>query len=380
MRAALLALVLALVLPSVASARHVDLPRGWPSRVSLGATSAPGDAAALRARAPLRFRYQYLAGGVDTGSGWSTWNEDGTFVSRYVAESRRARMTPVLTYYQLLQSRPDRAGGEAEKDLENLRDPALMRRYYDDLRLALRRAAGRTRVVLHVEPDLWGYVQMRSRGDDARSVPAAVASSGDPSLRGLPDSAAGFAQAVVRLRDELAPNVLLAWHLSTWGTNDSPTANNHAPRKIAELAARSAALHRSLGARFDLVFNDVADRDDGFREVVLGERPARDRWTRGDFRRHLSYLRGFTRRTRKPVVLWQLPLGNSRLPNTWKRFRDTRVEWFLGSRAHLRATAKAGVVALLFGGGADGCTTIRTDGGVFQRLARRALRRPTAIG
>jgi hypothetical protein len=355
-RAALLAVLGVLAVVPAASA----------ATLQLGAADQPGGASALKREARVAMRYQYLAGGVDTGSGWSTWNENGTFVSRYIAESRRARLVPVLTYYMLLQSKPERGGGELEKDLTNLRDPELMRRYYDDLRLALRRAAGRTRVVLHIEPDLWGYVQMRARGDDATTIPAAVASSGDPDLAGLPDTAAGFAQAVVRLRDRTARNVRLAWHLSTWGTNDSPTANDHPPAKIAELARRSARFYRSLGTRFDLVFNDVADRDDGFREVVLGERPARDRWTPADFRRHLA--------------LWQLPLGNSRLPNEWQRYRDTRVEWFLGSRAHLRATARAGIVALLFGGGADGCTTRQTDGGLFDRLARRYARRPLRLG
>ena len=37
--------------------------------------------------APFGFRYQYLAGGVNTGQGWSTWNPDGTFASMYVQDS-----------------------------------------------------------------------------------------------------------------------------------------------------------------------------------------------------------------------------------------------------------------------------------------------------
>ena len=40
----------------------------------------PGDAATLRAAGPFGFRYQYLAGGVNIGPGWTTWNPDGTFV------------------------------------------------------------------------------------------------------------------------------------------------------------------------------------------------------------------------------------------------------------------------------------------------------------
>jgi len=34
--------------------------------------SEPGDAAKMRRTAPFRFRYQYLAGGVNTGKGWAT--------------------------------------------------------------------------------------------------------------------------------------------------------------------------------------------------------------------------------------------------------------------------------------------------------------------
>ena len=163
------------------------LPRGWPAGLQIGLASQPGQAAAQRAEAPFRFRYQYLAGGVNTGSGWSTWNENGTFVSRYVAESRAVRAVPVLTYYMLLQSSPAAGGSEAERDLSNLRNPATMAAYYRDLRLALRRARGRRLVVLHVEPDLWGYIQQAARRNRAASVPAAVASSGDRALRGLPE-------------------------------------------------------------------------------------------------------------------------------------------------------------------------------------------------
>ena len=52
-----------------------------------------------------------------------------------------------------------------------------------------------------------------------------------------------------------------------------------------------------------------------------------------DFVRHDRVLAGFTRRTGVPVVLWQLPLGNTTLSDTWGRYRDNRVQWWLGNRA-----------------------------------------------
>src|SRR5688572_29597318 len=144
---------IALLLAAAPAPAAVKPPPGWPQRLAVGVTDGPGGAAALGRRPGLDVRYQYLAGGVDTGNGWSTWNEDGTFVSRYVGESRAARMLPVLNYYMLLQSKPDRGGGEAEKDLANLRDAELMKRYFADFTLALQRASAGA--VLHVEPDLW---------------------------------------------------------------------------------------------------------------------------------------------------------------------------------------------------------------------------------
>lgn len=365
---------------AVAAPAHAALPRGWPKRFELGLASQPGAATQQRAKAPFRFRYQYLAGGVNTGSGWSTWNSNGSFVSMYVAESRRSHMTPVLTYYMLLQSRPASGGDEAQQDLSNLRNVETMRAYWRDVRLALRRASGRRRVVLHVEPDLWGYVQRAARGNRAGNVPAAVSSTGDPALAGLPNDASGFARAFVRLRNLLARNVILAWHLSAWGTKEDPAESNPSRARLAQLARSSAGFYRSLHASFDIVFNDVADRDAGYRERVLGDGGA-SRWTAGDFHRHAYYIRRFTRLTHKRVVVWQIPLGNSRLPDSWERYRDNHVEWWLGRNRgpHLREARRAGIVALLFGSGAEGNTTAETDGGLFYRLARSYYRSPLTI-
>ncbi len=81
------------------------------------------------------------------------------------------------------------------------------------------------------------------------------------------------------------------------------------------------------------------------------------------------------------MVIWQIPLGNSSLPDTWERYRDNRVEWWLGPQrdAHLREARRAGIVALLFGGGAVGTTSPETDGGLFYRLAREYYEKPLRL-
>jgi hypothetical protein len=355
------------------AAAAIALPAWAPSHVEVGLASQPGGAQHVRAE-HASWRYQYLAGGVNTGSGWSTWNPDGTFVSLYVKESRRAGVTPVFTYYQLLPSHGAGDGkGEADRDLANLDDPALMKAYYADFALALQRVHDEDQgklAIVHVEPDLWGYVEQRAgAGDDSASVPAAVAASGDPRLRGLPDTAAGFAQALLRLRDAVAPEVKLGYHMSTWGTGTDPVQQNPSLKAVDRLAARSAKFYNNLHARFDMVFSDPSDRDDGF-DLKVNHDHGRSRWTAGDYARDERWLAAMHAATRLPLVMWQIPLGNSYLPNTPGRYRDTHVQTLLGpSSKARRAYRDAGVIALLFGGGADGTTSEKTDGGVFERLA-----------
>jgi hypothetical protein len=352
-RLAALALVaLALTASAPASTTKLPpLPKRWPKTMQIGLMDPPGGAAKLRRSARFGFRYQYLAGGVNTGSGWSTWNPDGSFVTRYVAESRPAGVVPVFSYYMLLQSKPG-GGDELHADLSNLRNAATMKAYWADLRLFFARAAGKSPVVLHVEPDLWGYVEQAARADEASTVPAVVPD-------GRPQTAAGFAQEIVALRDRLAPNVILAYHLSGWGTRHDIVYEKPPDATVRAYATRSARFYRSLGARFDLSFEDFSDRDAGFYAKVEGNPKT---WFRpADFHRHLLYAQTFVRLAGIRMAAWQIPLGNTlmrAMDNTWGHYQDNRVQWLLGAqgRAHLRAYAAAGFVAFLFGGGADGTT------------------------
>jgi hypothetical protein len=328
------------------------LPAGWPTTLQIGMADPPGDAATLRKAAPFGFRYQYLAGGVNTGHGWATWNPAGSFVTRYDDESWAAGMIPVFSYYQLLQSRPAVPGGELQTDLAHLDDPATMAAYWRDVRLFFERARGSKPVVLHVEPDLWGYIEQASRADDAATVPAVVPD-------GLPQNAAGFAQELVRLRDRLAPNVILAYHMSGWGTKHDIVYEKPPDATVRAYAARSAAFYRSLGARFDIAFEDFSDRDAGYYEHV--ENNPHTWFKPADFGRHLLYAATFVKLAGVRMVAWQIPLGNTfmRAENdTWGHYQDNRVQWLLGpgSRTRLQAYVAVGFAAFLFGAGASGNT------------------------
>jgi hypothetical protein len=333
-------LISALVAVAGATARPPaavpPLPRGWPRTLQIGMADSPGGAAALRRAAPFGFRYQYLAGGVNTGNGWATWNPNGTFASMYVEDSWAHGVIPVLTYYMLLQSKPG-GGDEAHADIANLRDAQTMSAYWKDVQLLFARVRGAKPVVVHVEPDLWGYLEQANEVALARS----------------------FAQKWIALRDELAPNVILAYHMSGWGTKHDIVYEKPPDATVRAYAARSAAFYNALHANFDIAFEDFSDRDAGF---YAKQENNPDTWFEpADFRRHLLYGATFVRLARVRMVAWQIPLGNTvmrAMNNTWDHYQDNRVQWLLGrsSRAHLRAYVAAGYAGFLFGRGADGAT------------------------
>jgi hypothetical protein len=352
---------LGVVLSTPLAAQLPSPPAGWPSHLEIGMADAPGGAGALHATAPFLFRYQYLAGGVNTGNGWSTWNTNGDFAKFYIQDSAANAMIPVFSYYQLLQSSPG-GGSESDADFGNLNNAATMTAYYNDLILLFQKAAlfPSQRVVLHLEPDFWGYMEQRSTSDNAATVTAKVSETGIAPLQGLPSTVAGFARAIVKLRDTYAPNVTLAYHLSVWGTGNDIAYSNPTGAQIDALAIRAATFYTSLGANFDLVFTDVADRDAAFKQYVYGDGGA-SWWDPTDFQNSARFLGKFATTTGKRLVIWQIPLGNTRMlaqNNTWGHYQDNRAETLLGATtaAALTAYRDAGVVALLFGGGASGVT------------------------
>lgn len=348
--------------PGTASAVTLpSLPAGWPSTLQFGMADSPGGAAAMKKTAPFAFRYQYLAGGVNTGSGWATWNTNGQFATFYIQDSAANGITPVFTYYMIRQSAPGNAMSEATGVAANLTNTATMTAYWNDLKLFFQRAgAAGGNVVLHVEPDLWGYVEQKATGDNAATVAAKVGGTGLTELSGLPDNMSGFAKAVVKLRDQYGPNVKLGYHISVWGTGNDIAYSNPPDATVDALAGRAAAFYTSLGANFELAFAEFSDRDAGFKQAIYGDGGA-SWWDAGDFARNARFLGRFVTLTGKRVVMWQIPLGNTKLRtmnNSWDHYQDNRVEWLLddATRAHLQDYINNGVVAFLFGRGADGAT------------------------
>lgn len=328
-----------------------------PSHMGLGAKAdRRGDLEWMdETGAPFDYRYGYLAGGVNTGTSWAEWSSPpGDYAYRFMTSSRERGYMPVLTYYQIVQSAPNNG---QEPPYNNLLDPSTMQAYFEDWLLLMETAAefGEP-VIVHHEPDLWGYLQRK--GDDPASARVAVGSSGVPEVAGMEDNARGLAQALVKFRNERAPNVILAWHATQWATGPDLTVQN--ADGIA-MGKRVATYFEKLQAPFDLIFYGPSDRDAAWRQA----RKKQDAWwDDDDHARFFGFMKTINEATGLRGMVWQIPLGNTRyrsLDNTPGHFQDNHVEYFLlpENQQNIVDHAGIGIIGLLFGGGAREQTSFR---------------------
>jgi hypothetical protein len=305
------------------------------------------------------YRYQYISSGVNTPNGWTTWNSPpGEFALLYMNASHSKGMIPVFDYYQMRASNPNPGSENPDPKLQNA---STMYSYFADFKLLMDMCKQYNKtVVVHIEPDFWGFCQS-VHGDDPSVIPVAVASSGYADVAGFPNNLPGFAQALVHLRDRYASNCLLALHASHWGAGADLIKNHVDPIQHAN---RTAGYFNALGANFELLFHDPADRDAGYNQLINGDGGA-SWWVNADFDRYRTYLGQMWTVTGRRGILWQIPLGNTVMKtcdNTWGHYQDNRVEYWLqsGNRPNILAFANAGVIALLFGNPQSG-TTSYTD-------------------
>ncbi|MBI2838993.1 MAG: Ig-like domain-containing protein [Acidobacteria bacterium] len=343
---------------------NAEIASGPPTAFfGLGLANSPGDLSWMTSSGvPWNYRYQYLAGGVNTGSGWSTWNSPaGQFATYYVNNSDAAGYAPVFTYYQIVHSSPNPGNENPDPKLTNA---STMNAYYADWKLLMQKcgAFGKP-VIVHVEPDLWAYMQL-NHGDNPANTSVSVSSSGFSEAAGFANNAAGFAQALASIRNTYATNVTLAWHASAWATGIDLILNNGDP---VVLGNRLASFFTALNANFGLIFFDPSDRDAGFYQYIYGDGGAHW-WDNADFVSFRQYIQTITGATGRKAMLWQVPIGNTlyrSCDNTWDHYQDNRPQYFLqtGNRQNIVDYANAGVIAILFGRGADGPTDYTDDHG-----------------
>ena len=322
---------------------------------------------------PWRYRYQYLSGGVNTPppQPWIYWNSPtGAFATYYMNNSNANGYIPVFTYYEMLQSLPSSGANESDRDFSNLNNASTMNAYYANFKLLMQLAGSFGKpVVVHVEPDFWGYMEQRAGSGDASTLSASVASSGLSELAGVPNTVQGFAYALLKLRDLYGSNAVLALHASMWASGTDIASDRRSSINAVAVADATAAFLNSagissnpFGSTWDLVFNDVDDHDAAWWEQQGADNASFTHWwdpnntTFPNFNRYLSWVGELRAKTGRPQVVWQVPNGNQyflTMNNTCGHYQDNVGPYFI---SHPSSLFSSGLIAVLFGSG-NSCQT-----------------------
>ena len=370
----------------------VSLSSGIPSSLLLGLFENRGKTWMKESNVPWNARYCYLTKGWVDNWGWG--EKDGSYALAYMKECDELHTVPVIQYYQVTGE----DGGGEDQFLEKVQTVATMTSYFGDFKLLMERAADFGKpVYILLEADGFGYLEIQSSNNP--DAGAAVASTGLAELSGLPNTIAGWGQAFLALKKAAgASNALLGIHISGWASEQDlfyysvelplqPEVD-----KVYSFLAPLGLTPNATGLTWDVLVGDPLDRDADFYRLVNGD-GGKHWWdTAADasvnsrsFNRYREWLHLWNRKSGKPWVLWQIPLGNSNhlnVTNTGQPregYKDNRPEYFLGDGGIERTQrfADAGVIALLFGAGASGVSSYEndqyTDGELFMQSRAAAF-------
>ncbi|HEY1956200.1 MAG TPA: hypothetical protein VGH28_11310 [Polyangiaceae bacterium] len=336
--------------------------------------------------APFDIRYVYLSGGLFDGNSpcascasnctakgiscknggagcawWGCWQYDqdppGAYARNFFSTANADGEIPMITYYEILHTSGVNEG--APEVTQAATDVSVMTRYFADWRFLLQQI-GTATVLLHIEPDFWGYAEQT--GKDAHQLAAAVASANATDCASQENSIAGMGRCMVAMVRKYAPNARVGLHASAWSTNIDVAENTNASFDVTVEAKKTAAFLVACGADVsDFVVVEASDRDAGYYESI-----GRQSWwddtnqTLPTFHQDFAWLTALAEAANAPLLDWQLPVGNMSLPNTTNHWKDNRVDYFFAHPDELAATH---MVGFAFGAGAGDQTSPETDDG-----------------
>ncbi len=343
--------------------------------------------------APFDGRYQYLAGGFfdgtdpcdscatgctsngascasanTAGCGWWgcwQWDQDppGQYILNFMSITDSATYNgqahpqiPMFSYYEVL---PGSGVSVGLAEVPTLSNQAFLHKYFADFRFVLQKV-GNHLALLHIEPDFWGYVE--ESGNDPHAMPAPVAGANPSDCSSFENSIAGVGHCLISMVRKYAPNAKVGLHASGWGTTTNVLSNTDASLDVASEGNKLGKFLIALGAADgDFIATDMSDRDAGFYQ-----KQGLDTWwdptnaTLPNFHQAFAWAKSVSDTINKPIVWWQIPVGNMSQNDTLMHYRDNRVDYLF---SHLDEVVAANGAALFFGAGEVQQTTPETDGG-----------------
>jgi hypothetical protein len=266
------------------------------------------------------------------------------------------------------------------------------------------------KAVFVIEPDTWGYLIKKnygngptSAGGDPTCRPNAVFCNvnnlGYPWLSGYANTMAGMAQGIIRTIRLYAPDAYIGFHANHWATWSNGATG--APC----LGANAGGFYQcqagmpfwniadiNVGVDFQIAWykellggNAACDKgdfiavekygfDEGGRWIAFGAGASVLYYGASQYQNWLHWSKRLGQGINLPLLGWQIPVGNSTLPNTagTNKYKDGFMEYYF---SHKQDFTCAGFIGLFMGPGVgastfytNGVATTGDDGWLFSNL------------
>jgi hypothetical protein len=366
-------------------------PAGW-GDFAIGLTDDAtrlGIITTAKATTGLHYRVRYINEGVNIATNWYSHLPSGGLATNFITQSNAIGMRAAFNIYMLQED----AG--ADVAIANMASLTFMQQYFWNIRDVAQKANG-NKVVFVIEPDTWGYLIKKcfgvgptNAGGNATIRPNLVFCNvnnlGYAPLAGLPNTMAGMAQGIIKMIRTYAPDAYIGFHTNHWAcwsngaTGASclgagvppgiffqcqaglPFWNNsdidyNANFQIAwyqELLGGSSACDRG-----DFLVVEKYGFDEGGRWIAFGAGASVLYYGNTEYQKWRYWSKKLAQGLNMPLLGWQTPIGNSTLPNTMQKYKDTFMENFFANKASYICD---GFIGLFMGPGV-GASTFYTNG------------------
>ncbi|MDA8139200.1 MAG: hypothetical protein M0036_11165 [Desulfobacteraceae bacterium] len=188
-----------------------DVPDGLPARLSVGLMEEPNETWMAESGVAWDMRYHYFVYGWRNNWGWDQTNS-GQWGLAFMEECDKSGFIPVVQYYCI----NGYSNYNESAFLTTTQSASTMAQYFDDFKVLMQRCKDFDKPVLVLmEGDGYAYMEIQS-GDNPNAY-SAVAATGMSELQGLPNTAAGWGLAFLKIRQAVgADKVILGMHISAW--------------------------------------------------------------------------------------------------------------------------------------------------------------------
>jgi hypothetical protein len=350
---------------------------------------------AIQAGCKLDYRYAYVHNGPDQATNSLTYLFG--YGNNYATDGNTRVATGVKPAFVIYMLQEDATFATFQANIKNA---TFMKKFFATVKTVAQKANG-NKAIFVIEPDTWGYILEAAKDPTTLLATVNNLGTGYEHLTGLPNTASGVCQGILKTIRTFAPDAYCGVLMSHWGYWAGDANDPGMPKATDGMvwwtnASVDIAAQKNADF-FNKLFQGSADKGDfvgvekyGYSAGAVKKIENSNRFYWGDVEnaKYIRWCNKLSIAVNKPLLGWQISIGHLGLKNSCTTvgtncsFEDTFFPYFF---THVQDYIEAGFIGFLAGKGMDDDTdyanasegaTVGDGGWFFNQLQSFDLNRP----